>query len=397
MYAARLLKLGFHKRERLHSIDDAIIRELSMPPFHVARLRKGLRQFVQSDRVDERDSTGNVVEAFLAQHGLERYVSVLLSSGFDEMDTLLEVHDDDLKDLGFPRGHALKLKRHLREYETVSYMQRMGLPVEVQPGMAMCEDALPPLPSSRSEHLCLQASSTMQGDVQQSWTIIEQVGTAEVGEHLYKRFFKLAPEAAGCFPIHVRRKYREWTGDESEEEGDLRRNSAALRKLFGRVLSAIGLIVAGLQDTGKLVPLLLSLGGRHVGYGVSEAFWPALGQALQDTLAEVLGEVYTPEVQHTWSVVYGFASSIMLAGLREAREAAATAATSSATALRERSLEECPSGQSEISRTSTRSFATSAFHPSETGHAPEMKMGRRRGSATESTVSSLHAADDEAA
>merc|ERR1712060_114562 len=89
-----------------------------------------------------------------------------------------------------------------------------------------------------------------------------------------------------------------------------------------KVLNAVGCVVAGLQDSSKLVPLLLSLGGRHIVYNNNEAFWPLLGKAVNITLAELLGDAFTPEVENAWNVVYGFTSSIMISGLRQAQEAA---------------------------------------------------------------------------
>jgi len=161
----------------------------------------------------------------------------------------------------------------------------------------------------------------MKGAVQRSWDQIQALGTTVVGEHVYRYFFELVPEAMSCFPVHVRLKYREWIADEPDEDGDLR-DSAALRNLFAKVLNAIGCTVAGLQDASKLVPLLSSLGARHIGYGVSEEFWPALGKAMNRTLQDLLGEAFTPEVENAWNIVYGFMSQIMVESLRKAREAA---------------------------------------------------------------------------
>merc|ERR1740129_921908 len=151
--------------------------------------------------------------------------------------------------------------------------------------------------------------------------MIQHLGTAVVGERVYRAFFDVHPEAMDLSPAHVLVKYREWTADERDDEADLR-NSAALRKLFGKVLNAVGCVVAGLQESSKLVPLLTSLGRRHIAYNTNEDFWPALGKAVNMTLAELLGDSFTTEVENAWRVVYGFTSSIMIAGLRQAKEAA---------------------------------------------------------------------------
>merc|ERR1712217_561000 len=47
-------------------------------------------------------------------------------------------------------------------------------------------------------------------------------------------------------------------------------------------------------------------------------YWPVVGQALDLTLQELLGASYTSEVQQAWNMVYGFTSSIMIEGLRQA-------------------------------------------------------------------------------
>merc|ERR1712203_537015 len=285
--------------------------------------------------------------------GLGKYSSVLLSSGFEEMETLLDIDDIDLKDLGFPRGHALKLKRHLREYETNLYAEEAQQSVTAEPsamakGLTSSSVASPPKAALASRPApCLEASETMKGDVVRSWDMIQELGTNAVGEHIYRVFFDMAPEAVDRFPAHVRSKYREWTADESDDEADLK-NSAALRKLFAKVLNAIGCVVAGLQDASKLVPLLTSLGGRHIVYNKNEAFWPTLGKAVNITLAELLGDAFTPEVENAWNVVYGFTSSIMISGLKQAKEAA-----------RVRALQDSDCDVSLISRASQRSWENS--------------------------------------
>jgi len=123
MYAARFLQNGFDEMETLHAIEEADLKELGLPPFHVSRLQKSLRELRQKEGGDQQANARSIVMAFLEECGLGKYSSVLLSSGFEEMETLLDIDDIDLKDLGFPRGHALKLKRHLREYETNLYAE----------------------------------------------------------------------------------------------------------------------------------------------------------------------------------------------------------------------------------------------------------------------------------
>merc|ERR1712151_923014 len=109
-------------------------------------------------------NAGSVVVAFLEECGLGKYSTVVLSSGFDEMETLLDVDDIDLKDLGFPRGHALKLKRHLREYQMNLYADEGQQSVAPEPpamakGLTSSSVASPPKAAfaSRPAH-ALEAS-----------------------------------------------------------------------------------------------------------------------------------------------------------------------------------------------------------------------------------------------
>merc|ERR1712066_1015723 len=74
---------------------------------------------------------------------------------------------------------------------------------------------------------------------------------------------------------------------------------------------------------------------------------PILGKAVIVTLAELLGDAFTPEVENAWNVVYGFTSSIMISGLRQAKEAA-----------RVRALEDSECAMSQVSRASQRSCTT---------------------------------------
>merc|ERR1719296_47559 len=127
----------------------------------------------------------NPVIEFLQEHGLAQYADAFMSSGFDEMESLLDADDADLKDLGVPRGHALKLKRYLCEYTGgigSSSCDEEGLTkvsdakLSVKPAsvsLVQRRVSIPSLPvhSARSRLAVhhLEASETMKGDVQESW------------------------------------------------------------------------------------------------------------------------------------------------------------------------------------------------------------------------------------
>jgi len=324
MYAVQLLHHGFDEMETLVAIEEADMKAIGLPASHATRLHCAVLKYRGETFQEEAEE--NPVAAFLEEHGLGQYVEAMVGSGFDEMETLMEIEDSDLKDLGVPRGHVRKLRRHLRQHMLSEYQE-----VEVRPEplparpMLSQSQAVGVRPVSAKSKIArpatqhrLEASEKAKGDVERSWEKVCEVGSFTVGELLYRYTFDLAPVSMNLFPASVRNKYREWTPDEEgEEDADLMQ-SVALRKLFAKVVNAVGCTVAGLRDTGSLVPMLLALGNRHIAYGVPESYWEVLGQALDMTLADILGEDYTMEVKSAWATVYKFMSSIMIQGLREA-------------------------------------------------------------------------------
>lgn len=51
---------------------------------------------------------------------------------------------------------------------------------------------------------------------------------------------------------------------------------------------------------------------RQVKYGVIPAHYDVIGQALLKTLADGLGDAFTPEAKEAWTAVYGVVSSTMI-------------------------------------------------------------------------------------
>jgi hemoglobin-like flavoprotein len=99
----------------------------------------------------------------------------------------------------------------------------------------------------------------------------------------------------------------------------------ALRPLFrgdmqeqGRKLMAmLRLAVNGLNRLDQLVPAVQDLGRRHVGYNVEAAHYDTVGAALLWTLAQGLGEVFTPAVEAAWTEVYTVLATTMKAAAEE--------------------------------------------------------------------------------
>lgn len=241
----------------------------------------------------------NPVVMFMQEIGLSQYSSVLLEAGFDDMETLRDIEDGDMADLGIPRGHAVKLKKRLRVLD--------GPVVEVERPVARMDSVA----SSR----CMLPTDRLKTAVEQSWEQVQAMGSEVVAEVLFRILFDMAPGVKQLFPADVRCRYRDWSADEDSDESDIYR-STAMRKLFAKVVNAVGTAVAGLQDLSKLVPMLTQLGARHFQYGVKEEFFHVLGKALVRALRDCLGGTFTLQVEVAWTMVYGFVSSIMLSGMQ---------------------------------------------------------------------------------
>ncbi|CAE7524255.1 hmp, partial [Symbiodinium natans] len=258
------------------------------------------------------------VTKFLRQIGLMQYAQTLYSSGFEDMETLLEIEDSHMRDLGMLPGHQVKLRKRLEEFDA-------DIPVvQIHPQRCLGdwedEDDAPPVRVSASSPYGRGSapSDRTTTSVQMSWAHLKEIGTDVVGAYFCRKIFELKPETMELFPIAVRSRYRDWATDEDEDERNLAA-SPALRRLFGRVVDAVGSAVAGLQDMNKMVPALTQLGMRHVGYNLKEEYFEISEKALVLTLREGLGDLFTKEVEFAWSMVYNFIIATMLAGFRTAR------------------------------------------------------------------------------
>ena len=78
-----------------------------------------------------------------------------------------------------------------------------------------------------------------------------------------------------------------------------------------KLMNTLQLAVNGLDDLEKIVPALQSLGRRHAGYGVQDAHYATVGEALIWTLEQGLGAEFTAEVRAAWLETYRLLSSVM--------------------------------------------------------------------------------------
>ena len=78
-----------------------------------------------------------------------------------------------------------------------------------------------------------------------------------------------------------------------------------------KLMMMITAAVRGLNDLGKLVPVVEDLGRRHVAYGVKDEHYATVGTALLWTLEKGLGDAFTPDVKEAWASTYGVLATTM--------------------------------------------------------------------------------------
>ena len=78
-----------------------------------------------------------------------------------------------------------------------------------------------------------------------------------------------------------------------------------------RLAAALGGVAASLDDPGRLVALLVSLGRRHAECGVREEEFAVASEALLFALRETLGERFTPDVEEAWWELAGLVEAVM--------------------------------------------------------------------------------------
>jgi hemoglobin-like flavoprotein len=76
--------------------------------------------------------------------------------------------------------------------------------------------------------------------------------------------------------------------------------------------------VTNLHQVEKIIPAVQNLGRRHVGYGVTEAHYRPVGEALIWTLDKGLGEAFTAEVRGAWLSAYTTLAGVMTAAATSA-------------------------------------------------------------------------------
>lgn len=121
--------------------------------------------------------------------------------------------------------------------------------------------------------------------VKESWKKVVPIAD-QAATLFYNRLFELDPSVQPLFKTDLKEQGRKLT-------------------------SMINTVVVGLDRIEALVPAVEDLGRRHVGYGVHEAHYDTVGNALLWTLATGLGDDFTPDTEDAWVEAYTLLATVM--------------------------------------------------------------------------------------
>mmetsp|Transcript_7557 Transcript_7557/g.8649 ORF Transcript_7557/g.8649 Transcript_7557/m.8649 type:complete len:98 (-) Transcript_7557:1356-1649(-) len=89
----------------------------------------------------------------------------------------------------------------------------------------------------------------------------------------------------------------------------------SFKKHAAGVIATVNVAVGMLDpDLDGLLDVLRKLGRKHKVYGVLEAHYPVVGEALIGTLNDALGDAFTDDVKAAWVDLYGVISNTMIEG-----------------------------------------------------------------------------------
>lgn len=121
--------------------------------------------------------------------------------------------------------------------------------------------------------------------VQGSWEKVKPI-SEKAAELFYAKLFELNPAYRDLFP------------EDMTEQG---------RKLMAMINTAVN----SLNNLEAVVPAVEEMGKRHVGYGVTDADYDVVAEALLWTLGAGLGDDFTDEVKAAWTETYTLLATTM--------------------------------------------------------------------------------------
>jgi len=78
-----------------------------------------------------------------------------------------------------------------------------------------------------------------------------------------------------------------------------------------KVIAMLSDIVANLDQLDDLIPTVAALGRRHRDYGVRDADYDRVREALLGAIGTALGDAFTRELRSAWEEAYALMASVM--------------------------------------------------------------------------------------
>lgn len=78
-----------------------------------------------------------------------------------------------------------------------------------------------------------------------------------------------------------------------------------------KVMTMLDDIVRNLDQLDELIPTVAALGRRHHGYGVQDADYDRVREALLGAIGNSIGDAFTREVRSAWEEAYALTASVM--------------------------------------------------------------------------------------
>jgi len=87
--------------------------------------------------------------------------------------------------------------------------------------------------------------------------------------------------------------------------------------------AALKLVAQNIGNLENLAEPLRQMGARHIGYGAEEAQFPVVRDVMVDSLSDVAGYAWTPQLSSDWGAALDAVSAYMIEGMRGAQSKAA--------------------------------------------------------------------------
>jgi nitric oxide dioxygenase len=134
--------------------------------------------------------------------------------------------------------------------------------------------------------------------------------TPQQVELVRKSFAKVAPITDQAATLFYRRLFELDPALQPLFKGDMTAQGA-------RLMTALGGVVAALDQLAGVLPAVRELGRRHAAYGARPEHYATVGEALIWTLERALGAEFTRDARRAWKDAYAHLAWTMIAAAEQ--------------------------------------------------------------------------------